>query len=95
MTINGIKEIVKQELRKQSLQFEEKESITTNSIYYTVYLTHSQMVFRVSDHLTFKDMSTFVYSPKTTPQQICRYINNRVKDAKVRELNKALEIIKN
>ena len=95
MTINGIKEITRQELRKQSLTFEEKESLSTNSVYYTVYLTHSQMVFRISDHLTSKDMSTFRYSKKTTPQQICRYLNNRIKDAKARELSIALEIMDN
>lgn len=94
MTINGIKEIIKQELRKQSLTFEEKESLSTNSVYYTVYLTHSQMVFRISDHLTSKDMSTFRYSDKTTAPQVCKYLNNRIKDAKARELSIALEIIK-
>lgn len=93
MTLNGVRDTIKQELRKKSLHFEEKESNSTNSIYYTVYFTHTKMLFRISDHFTSKDVSTFIYSDKTTVSQLARYVENRIKDAKTRELTAALSMV--
>lgn len=91
MTKNGVKDIIKQELNKAKMHYKEIESKETESVYYKIYFGNSNMVFRISDHPTKKDVSTFRFDYKTKEDNVRRYARNRIKDAKAREVGAVLD----
>lgn len=91
MTKNGVRDIIKQELNKAKMNYKEIESKETESIYYKIYFGNSSMIFRISDHPTKKDVSTFRFDYKTSAENIRRYARNRINDAKAREVGAVLD----
>lgn len=91
MTKNGVRDIIKQELNKAKVDYKEIESKETESVYYKIYLGATTMLFRISDHPTKKDVSTFRFDHKTNADNIRRYARNRIKDAKTREVGALLD----
>lgn len=95
MTLNGAQIIVENELSKIARsEFHIMQSHSTNSRYYKLINTNTSLIFRISDHVTYKDMSTLVISKKITEQAIRNYVRNRVKDFHKRSLNVILGIKK-
>lgn len=90
MTKNGVRETIKQELRKAGVEFHEIESKETESVYYRIHLSRTTMLFRVSDHATSKDVSTLRFDYRTSADKVRRYVRNRINDAKRRELSAVL-----
>jgi len=90
MTKNGVRDIIKQELNKARMDYREIESKETESVYYKIYLGNTTMIFRISDHPTGKDISTFRFDHKTSADNIRRYARNRIEDARVREVRAVL-----
>ena len=90
MTKNGVRETIKQELRKAGVESHEIESKETESVYYRIHLSRTTMLFRISDHATSKDVSTLRFDYRTSADKVRRYVRNRINDAKRRELSAVL-----
>lgn len=97
MTLNGAQIIVENELNKiagSEWQLHVMQSHSTNSRYYKLINSKTSLIFRISDHITYKDMSTLVISKHVTEMAIRNYVRNRVKDFRKRTLNVILGIKK-
>ena len=94
MTKNGVKDIIKQELNKAKVRYEEINSKETESVYYKIYFDNSSMLFRISDHPTKKDVSTLRFDYRTKEDNVRRYARNRIRDAKQREVGAVLDSLR-
>lgn len=96
MTLNGAQNIVENELNKIAGSEWQKtiQSRSTNSRYYKLINTNTSMEFRISDHVTNKNISTLVISKHVNEITIRRYVRNRVKDFRRKSLDVTLGLKK-
>lgn len=71
--------LVEQELRKHpEVKYSIRLSLSSLSIYVTLYYFNEKSVLRISEHPTTKQMKSLVITSKTKPQQISAFIKTNV-----------------
>ena len=91
MNINEIKKIVTEQTAKMGYVFEDRKSSSTNSWYFKLYATPDiSLLFRVSDHVTNKNVITLRVDHKTSRKDIERFVYNRCRDLSYRKVKAIL-----
>lgn len=92
MTIQQARQITLHELKKCGYSFKEIQSKSTNSLYFRIESSKESLLFRISDHQTYKDVCTFRIDHKTNDNKLKNFIKNRVYDLSYRNTKKILGI---
>lgn len=87
-----VSQIVFKEAKKAGYVVEERKSVTTSSVYYTVKSDTCSLLFRVADHKTRSNVITFRVDYKSTLTNLENFVKNRMKDLGHRRLKLALGI---
>ena len=76
-----ISQIVIKEAKKAGYVIEERDSVSTNSIYYTLRSGKTSLLFRVADHPTHSNVITFRWNYKSgSAENLQRFVKNRIRD---------------
>lgn len=78
MSYNETLTIIRQELKKSGYRYEERNSISTDSIYFKIYSGDQSLLFRVADHNTNKDVITLRVDHRTNEKIVRNFIRNRI-----------------
>lgn len=90
MTYETISKIIFKEVEALGYRVTERKSVSTNSVYYTLFSSKSQLMFRVSDHKTDKNIVTLRVDQKGVEKNAIHFIRNRIKDLQYRNLKAVL-----
>lgn len=86
MEMENIAKIIRTEVNKKGYVLEERKSTSTNSWYFKIYDEKYSLLFRLSDHDTYKDVVTLRVDKKLTQQKVQSFIQNRCSDLSRRRL---------
>lgn len=92
MNIITVKDLVDQQLKRSGYKYQIRESTSTTSVYFKIYASNTNLLFRIADHKTKKDIITLRIDHKTSQQSIQRFVQNRIDDVKKRNLKIILGI---
>lgn len=81
-----IAQIIYKEAKKAGYVVEERRSVSTSSVYYTVKYESCSLLFRVADHKTKSNVITFRIDHKSSLQAAENFVKNRMKDLGHRRL---------
>jgi hypothetical protein len=86
-----ISQIVFKEARKAGYVVEERQSVSTSSIYFTLKSGKTSLLFRVADHATKSDVITFRVNYRSGSTDIFqKFVKNRIRDLGRRTLKAVL-----
>lgn len=85
-----VSQIVFKEAKKAGYVVEERKSVSTSSVYYTVSSGKYSLLFRVADHKTKSNVITFRVDHKSTLANLENFVKNRLKDLSYRKLRAIL-----
>lgn len=92
MNIHEIKNIINRQVTKRGYRLEERPSTSSNSWYFKIYSSDTDMLFRVSDHKTKSNIVTLRFDKCTSPKNVESFVNNRCQDLSDRRLKKLLGV---
>lgn len=92
MTINEIKNIVKQYTDRKGYVLEERKSVSTGSWYFKIYCGESSLLFRVADHKTKSSVITLRLDHKISRDSVERFVKNRCDELGYRHLKSILGV---
>ena len=92
MTITTVRNIIKDQLRRRGIKYTDRDSVSSDSVYFTIYFGETTLLFRVSDHSTKKPVITLRTDKKLDRDRIIRFVNNRYDDLKYRCAKRSLGI---
>ena len=90
MSYEQISAIVFKEAEAFGYKVTERRSLSTNSVYYTIYAGKVKLMFRVSDHGTNKNVITLRIDHKNVSKIAVSFVKNRIKDLRYRNLKSVL-----
>ena len=90
MSYEQIAQIIFKEAKKAGYVVEERRSVSSNSMYYTLHGAKCSLLFRVSDHKTTSNVITLRIDHKSTSKTAESFVKNRIKDLGYRELKLSL-----
>ena len=85
-----VSQIVFREAKKLGYVVEERKSVSTSSVYYTVKSGSCSLLFRVADHKTKSNVITFRVDHKSTIANLESFVKNRIRDLGYRKLKAVL-----
>lgn len=92
MSYEQISQIIYKEAKRVGYVVEERKSISTNSVYYTLHSGKHSLMFRVSDHCTKSNVITLRIDHKSTLKTAERFVKNRIADLGHRVVKEVLGI---
>ncbi len=92
MTYEQVAQIVFKEAKRAGYVVEERRSVSTQSVYYTLINGKYSLLFRVSDHKTCSRVITLRIDHKSTAKTAESFVKNRIKDLGYRTLKMELGI---
>jgi hypothetical protein len=90
MSQEQVAQIIFKEVKKAGYVVEQHRSISTNSVYYTIYGGKESLHIRVSDHATDKNVITLRLDRKNSVKTVESFIKNRIRDLGYRQLKMSL-----
>lgn len=92
LNIETVTQTVKRIVEKKGYTLEVRKSTSTDSWYYKIYCGEYSLMFRISDHATYKDVITLRLDKVKNQVNLERFINNRCHDLSDRILKEELGI---
>lgn len=92
MTYEQVAQIIFKEAKRAGYVVEERRSVSTSSVYYTLSSGKCSLLFRVSDHKTKSNVITLRIDHKSTAKTAESFVKNRIKDLGYRSVKLALGI---
>lgn len=90
MSYEQVAQMIFKEAKKAGYVVEERKSVSTNSVYYTIHSGKCSLMFRVSDHSTNSNVITLRIDRKSSSKTAESFVKNRMKDLGYRELKLSL-----
>ena len=90
MKYEQVAQIIYREAKKVGYVVEERKSVSTNSIYYTLHSGKHSLMFRVSDHKTDSNIVTLRIDHRSTDKTAESFVRNRIKDLQYRVVRTVL-----
>ena len=90
MTYGQVAQMIFKEAKKAGYKVEERKSVSTNSMYYTLYGDKCSLLFRISDHGTKSNVITLRIDRRSANKTAESFIKNRIKVLGYRELKESL-----
>lgn len=85
-----VSQIVFKEAKKAGYVVEERKSVSTTSVYYTVKSDTCSLLFRIADHKAHSNVITFRIDHNNSLANLEKFVKNRIKDLGHRRLKVAL-----
>ena len=92
MQINDVKAIIIKRLRAKGVPYDDRLSLTSSSVYFTIYSGSTSLMFRISDHSTKASIITLRTDKKLTTESVIRFVDNRCHDLSYRHVKDILGI---
>ena len=92
MKYEQVAQIIYREAKRAGYVVEERKSVSTNSMYYTLHAGNYSLMFRVSDHKTPSNVITLRIDHKSTEKTAENFVKNRIKDLGYRVVKGVLGI---
>ena len=87
ITLDHALGIIRRELKKSGYEINERKSLTSNSVYFCIKgSSESQLLFRVSDHGTQKNIVTLRVDMAKSEKEIIGFVKNRIMGTQKRAL---------
>lgn len=90
ISYDQVSQIVFKEAKKAGYVVEERKSVSTSSVYYTVSSGKYSLLFRIADHKTKSNVITFRIDHKSSIGNLENFVKNRIKDLGYRKLKAVL-----
>lgn len=87
ITLDHALGIIRRELKKSGYEVSERKSLTSNSVYFCIKGSgNTQLMFRVSDHNTQKNVVTLRVDMTKSEKEIVGFVKNRIMGTQKRAL---------
>lgn len=90
LNVETVRTLVKKKAAQKGYTLEERKSSTTNSWYFKISSGEYSLLFRVSDHKTGANVTTFRIDKNTKFKAAERFVDNRCNDLGTRVVKTAL-----
>jgi len=90
--MSEVRRIITSEIKKSGITFKEIESKSTDSVYFKLFYGEADLLFRVSNHKSIKNIITLRIDRKSTPETIKAFTKNRIKDLSYRKMKIAFNM---
>lgn len=92
INIENARLVINRIVTKKGYTIEEHKSATTNSWYFKICCGEESLLFRLSDHQTYKDIITLRIDKVNKQKHLESFVNNRCKDLSDRIIKKNLGV---